>query len=111
MAQRRGICPQVVWQHSSAQIVVRDKENRVFYLNLVYELYNDNKSCPCMHNPPSPLGEPESKKIGFVAPIVASAEISKPLICYPNMVQPMSQQDKNEMVENIEQMVHLKYPF
>ena len=28
-------------------------------------------------NPPSPLGEPESKKIGFVAPIVASAEISK----------------------------------
>ena len=24
-----------------------------------------------------PLGEPESKKIGFVAPIVASAEISK----------------------------------
>ena len=29
-------------------------------------------------NPPSPpLGEPESKKIGFVAPIAASAEISK----------------------------------
>ena len=26
---------------------------------------------------PLPLGEPESKKIGFVAPIVASAEISK----------------------------------
>jgi len=31
-----------------------------------------------MHEPPPPpLGEPESKKIGFVAPIVASAEISK----------------------------------
>ena len=28
-------------------------------------------------NPPPPLGEPEYKKIGFVAPIVASAEISK----------------------------------
>ena len=27
-------------------------------------------------NPP-PLGEPESKKIGFVAPIFASSEISK----------------------------------
>ena len=26
---------------------------------------------------PSPLGEPHSKKIGFVTPIVASAEISK----------------------------------
>ena len=26
---------------------------------------------------PPPLGEPESKKIGFVAPIFASAEISK----------------------------------
>ena len=31
-----------------------------------------------MHEPPlSPLGEPESKKIGFVAPIFASSEISK----------------------------------
>ena len=26
---------------------------------------------------PSPLGELESKKIGFIAPIVASADISK----------------------------------
>ena len=26
---------------------------------------------------PLPLGKPESKKIGFIAPIVASAEISK----------------------------------
>ena len=26
-------------------------------------------------NPPSPLGEPESKKLNFFAPIVASAEI------------------------------------
>ena len=33
-------------------------------------------------NPPSPLGEPESKKVGFVAPIFASSEISKPLINY-----------------------------
>ena len=32
---------QVVWKHSSAQIAVRDKENRGFYLNLVYELYNN----------------------------------------------------------------------
>ena len=38
-------------------------------------------------NPPSPLKEPESKKIGFVAPIFASSEISKPLICYLKMVQ------------------------
>ena len=30
-----------------------------------------------MHQLPSRLGEPESKKIGFVAPIVANAEISK----------------------------------
>ena len=65
MAQSRGICPQVVCKHSSAQIAVRDKENRFFYLNLVYELYNDNK--------------PESKKIGFVAPMskFPSAKISK----------------------------------
>ena len=27
--------------------------------------------------PPPPLGEPESKKIGFVAPLFASSEISK----------------------------------
>ena len=25
-----------------------------FYLNLVYELYNDNKPCPRMHEPPPP---------------------------------------------------------
>ena len=37
----------------------------------------DNKPCPRTHNPPLPLGEPESKKVGFVTPIVASAEISK----------------------------------
>ena len=37
-----------------------------------------NKPCPRTHEPPlPPLGEPESKKIGFVAPIFASAEISK----------------------------------
>ena len=33
-------------------------------------------------NPPPPLGEPESKKIGFVAPIFASAEISKTINVY-----------------------------
>ena len=34
--------------------------------------------CPRMHEPPlPPLGETESKKIGFVAPIISSAEISK----------------------------------
>ena len=75
LAQSREICSQVVWQHSTAEIAVRDKENRVFYLNLVYELYNDNKPCPCMHEPP--LGEPESKKICFATPIFASSEISK----------------------------------
>ena len=32
-----------------------------------YELYKDKKSCPCTHQPPSPL--PESKKIEFFAPI------------------------------------------
>ena len=68
MAQSGRICSQVVWQHSAAQIAVRDKENRVFYLNLVFELYNDNKPCPRMQ---------ESKKIGFVAPIFASSYISK----------------------------------
>ena len=36
-----------------------------------------NHAPACTNPPPSPLGEPESKKIGFVAPIVASAEISK----------------------------------
>ena len=36
-----------------------------------------NHSHACTNPPPPPLGEPESKKIGFVAPIVASAEISK----------------------------------
>ena len=41
---------------------------------------NDNKPCPCTHEPPpSPLGEPESKKIGFVARMLKfpSAKISK----------------------------------
>ena len=28
-------------------------------------------------NPPTPLGEPESKKVGFVAPIFTTSEISK----------------------------------
>ena len=32
---------------------------------------------PARMNPPPPLGEPESKKSGFITPIVASAEISK----------------------------------
>ena len=80
MAQSRGMCPQVVWQHSSsAQIAVRDKENRVkFYFNLVYELCNDNKPCPLTQEPPPPPRETIiQKKIGFVAPIVVCAEISK----------------------------------
>ena len=46
-------------------------------LELVYELYNDNKPCPRTHEPPSLLGEPESKKIGFVDQTFASSEISK----------------------------------
>ena len=45
-----------------------------FYLNLVYELHNinDKKPCPCTNT-----GEPEFKKIGFVAPFFATSEISK----------------------------------
>ena len=41
-------------------------------------LYNDNKPCPCTHEP-LPPGEPKSKKIGFVAPILKfpSAKFSK----------------------------------
>ena len=80
LAQSRGICSQVAWQHRAAQIAVRDKENRVFDLNLVYELYNDNKQAHAHMNPSSsPLGEPESKKLGFIAPILKfpSANISK----------------------------------
>ena len=62
--------------------LLETKKNRVFYLNLVYELYNDSKPCPRMHEPPLPLREPESKKIGFVAPTFASTEISKTIIVY-----------------------------
>ena len=61
-------------------MAVRDKENRAFYLNLVYELYNDNKPCPPTHETPPPhIGEPKSKKIGFLAPMLKfpSAKISK----------------------------------
>ena len=37
-----------------------------------------NYAHACTNLPPSsPLGEPESKKMGFVTPIFASAEISK----------------------------------
>ena len=91
LAQSRGICHQVVWQHSSAQIAVRDKENSVFFLNLVYELYNDNKPCPCMHEPP-PLGEPESKKNRFRCTNFCKFrdQQNHKCTCYLNMVQPMS---------------------
>ena len=45
-------------------------------------------------NPPSPLGEPESKKIGFVAPmlIFPRAKISKTInmLCKHGYLQPMS---------------------
>ena len=44
--------------HAQIAVRARDKENRVFYLKLVYELYNDNKPGPRTHEPPpSPLGE------------------------------------------------------
>ena len=48
------------------------------------------------------------EKIGFVALIFASSEISKTINvkCYLNMVQPMSEQDKNEMVQILNKMVH-----
>ena len=84
MAQSRGICPQVVWKHSSAQIAVRDKENRVFLLEFSiysYELQTMITNDAHAHTNPPPLRdfEPESKKIGFVAPILKfpSAKISK----------------------------------
>ena len=35
------------------------------------------------HAHTNPLGEPESKKIGFVAPIFASSEISKTINMLP----------------------------
>ena len=37
-------------------LVSRDKENRVFYLKLVYKLYNDNKPGPRTHEPPPLTG-------------------------------------------------------
>ena len=62
-------------------------------------------------NPPPSLGVPESKKIGFVAPSFASSEISKTI----NMLSKYGttnviEQDKNEMVQILNKMVHLKYP-
>ena len=42
-----------------------------------------NHAHACTNPPPRPLqGEPEFKKIGFVTPIVASAEISKTIFKY-----------------------------
>ena len=64
------------------------------------------------HPPPPPLGEPESKKIGFVAPIIAStsAEISKTI----NMLSKHGTTKviirENEMGQTLNKMVHLKYP-
>ena len=73
-------------------------------MNLVYKLYNDNKPCPRMHDPPpSPLGEPELKKIGFVTPIFANSEISKPM----NM---LSNHGTTDAVQILNKMVPLKYP-
>ena len=40
--------------YGSAQIAVKDKENRVFYLNLVYELYNDKQTMPTHARTPLP---------------------------------------------------------
>ena len=59
--------------------------------------------------PPYPLGEPESKKIGFVAPMLKfpSAKIHKTI----NMLcKHSTTNDKNEMVQTLNKMVHLKYP-
>ena len=65
-----------------------------------------------MHEPPSSLGEPESKKIGFVAPIFTTSEISKTVYMLSKDVTTiMSEQDKNEMVQILNKMVHLKYTF
>ena len=46
---------------------------------------------PTHATPPLPLREPESRKIGFVAPILKfpSAKSAKPQTCYVNMVQPI----------------------
>ena len=46
------------------------------YLILVYELYIYNKPCPQMHDPARGT---RIQKIGFVAPIFATSEISKTL--------------------------------
>ena len=63
-------------------------------MNLVYELYNDKKHGHAYTHttPPYPVGEPESKKIGFVAPILIfpSADISKTIKINLNVIQPMS---------------------
>ena len=63
-----------------------------------------NHAHTCTNPPPSPLGEPESKKIGFVAPILKfpSAKISKTInmlcLCKHGTYQ-CKNKDKNEMVQ------------
>ena len=62
------------------KFLIETKKIKFFSLNVVYELYNDNKPCACKHKLlPLLIGdsEPESKKIGFVTPIFESSEISK----------------------------------
>ena len=58
-------------------------------------------------HPSSPLGEPESKKIDFIAPIFASSEISKSINVY--VIQTWYNQCHNK-IKILNKMVHLKYP-
>ena len=58
-----------------------------------------NHAHACMNPPPFPPKEPESKKIGFVAPIFASSEISKTIMYMLSKHGTTNvKQDKNEMV-------------
>ena len=59
--------------------LLETKKIGFFYLNLVYELYNDNKPCPRTPEPPLPPRGTRIQKIGFVAPILKfpSAKVSK----------------------------------
>ena len=60
--------------------------------------------------PPPPLGEPKSKKIGFVAPmlIFPSAKISKTIniLCKHGTTNVII--NKNEMVQILNKMVHFR---
>ena len=61
----------------------------------------------CKHKPPL---EPESTKIGFFAPIFASAEISKTINMLSKHGTTNVIKDKNKIVQILNKMVYFKYP-